>query len=240
MLVVLIVAVSVGLGSVLFYVGSLLGWFLPSPSNEYEAYHQRVLRKLKWNFYTLFHCNKYKHEGVAKFAWAIPNKAAIDAIIATVPIKRSQAGLIVDFGAGSGYWPFVIARYVKQRHLDIDIVAIEKSLNLYAKREDGSIGIRGQATVKRSDLWFDVQAGGIEDLLKLQSMRPIDTLLLVWPPCWEDMAFNAVRAFRGRHVIYVGETKGGCTVSCSCTCSHKRPDNCDAFFSGRLMLDSLR
>ena len=194
------------------------GFFLSAPSNEYEAFHQSVLRKLRWNFYTLFHCNKYKHDGVARFAWAIPNAKAIDAIISETQRSfgeeehRNSSCCIVDFGAGSGYWPLVLSERVRDRKLDIEVIAVEKSLNLYARRDDGSIGLPDGSLPLRSDLWYDVRPGDLSTLVELQKRRPVHTLLLVWPPCWEDMAFDAVRVFKGNCVVYVGEPKGGCTV----------------------------
>lgn len=198
------------------------GFFLPAPSNEYEAFHQSVLRKLRWNFYTLFHCNKYKHDGVARFAWAVPNAKAVDAIITETRRQSQSFGklegcnssscCIVDFGAGSGYWPLVLSERIRAQKLDIEVIAVEKSLNLYARRDDGSIGLPDGSQPLRSDLWYDVRPGDLSTLVELQKRRPVHTLLLVWPPCWEDMAFDAVRVFKGNCVVYVGEPKGGCTV----------------------------
>jgi hypothetical protein len=215
-----------------------VGFCLPRPHNEYEAFRQAVLRKLRWNFYSLFHCNAYRHQGVARFAWAIPNAAAVRVIVRSVPltltvtssstsgrnhpsttvnnnnppIAATARGLIVDLGAGSGFWAHLLEREVASLQLPIDVVAIEKSLDLYARREDGSIGVVGGPAAARSDLWFDVREGDVAALVALQAQRRVDTLLLVWPPCWQDMAFDAVRAFRGRTVVYVGEPRGGCTV----------------------------
>ena len=191
-------------------VGRQIGYFLPAPTNAYEQFHRDALRKLKWRFFDEFYCNRFRNEGVARFAWAIPNQEAISAIINTVP--PNVKGTIVDLGAGSGFWPMLLSRQISEQKRNIKIVAFEKSLNLYAKRKDGSIGIRGAKGAKRSDLWFNVQPGDEDVMVRLQRSDRIHTLVLIWPPCWEDMAFEAVQAFNGDIVVYVGEERGGCTV----------------------------
>jgi hypothetical protein len=40
---------------------------------------------------------------------------------------------------------------------------------------------------------------------------PDRTLLLIWPPYAEPMAHDALRAFTGRTLVYIGEGDGGCT-----------------------------
>lgn len=37
-------------------------------------------------------------------------------------------------------------------------------------------------------------------------------LMLCWPPYGEPMAMDALRGYRGQHVIYIGELGGGCTA----------------------------
>jgi hypothetical protein len=266
-LVVAVLGAAVTVGTILSCLLRKLGFCLPPPTNEYEAFYQAVRRRLRWNFYTLVHCNRFRHEGVARFAWAIPNAAAVRAIataalqaaervaappetagtgsvaspfFATTAIKRKRVARIVDFGAGSGYWASLLARREEEPGLGaVEVIAIEKCLNLYAKRPDGSIGMPSRipstssqsgggsagaaaaaaaaaAVVPREDLWYDVQPGDLSTLTALQRERPFHLLLLVWPPCWEDMAYDAVQAFRGDCVVYVGESRGGATVSATC------------------------
>ncbi len=38
------------------------------------------------------------------------------------------------------------------------------------------------------------------------------TLMLCWPPYDNSMAIEALRRYRGKTVIYVGEGNGGCTA----------------------------
>ena len=55
----------------------------------------------------------------------------------------------------------------------------------------------------------------VEELDALAAVSAFDleaqTLLMVWPPNWSDMASQALNAFRGPRMVYVGETRGGCT-----------------------------
>jgi len=119
-------------------------------------------------------------ELATKYAWAIPNDKAIDIL--------SNAGPIVEIGAGGGYW----AALVEQNGGDIvayDIYTPGKD-NEYAK-----------------ELWFDVLKGGPEKA----GEHPNLALFLCWPPFEDPMAENAIRNYKGDTVIFVGESKGGCT-----------------------------
>ena len=40
-----------------------------------------------------------------------------------------------------------------------------------------------------------------------------DVLMLSWPPHWNDMAEDSLRAFRGNRLVYIGEGWGGCTAT---------------------------
>ena len=58
------------------------------------------------------------------------------------------------------------------------------------------------------DTWHPVATGGPEVL----AGRDEPVLLLGWPPM-SPMAVNALAAFRGERVVYVGEGPGGCTAN---------------------------
>jgi hypothetical protein len=55
--------------------------------------------------------------------------------------------------------------------------------------------------------WFPIQIGGPE---RIKDHRD-RTLLLVWPPCDEPLASQALANYSGKTVIFVGEDRGGCT-----------------------------
>eukprot|EP00929_Paragymnodinium_shiwhaense_P037235 TRINITY_DN19877_c0_g1_i1.p1 TRINITY_DN19877_c0_g1~~TRINITY_DN19877_c0_g1_i1.p1 ORF type:complete len:351 (-),score=41.22 TRINITY_DN19877_c0_g1_i1:53-1105(-) len=50
------------------------------------------------------------------------------------------------------------------------------------------------------------------DLDSLRLQQDVGMLLLVWPPCWEEMAAKALDAFSGDVLAYIGEARGGCTA----------------------------
>src|SRR5262249_41959535 len=42
--------------------------------------------------------------------------------------------------------------------------------------------------------------------------HPDRSLLLSWPPMGEPMAYNALRAYRGDTLLYIGDAEGGLTA----------------------------
>lgn len=113
------------------------------------------------------------------YSWAIPDEAAIDAII--------EGGPVLEIGAGTGYWSRLID------DAGGDIIATDL-LEL-----DGHW---------KGVTWFDVvKADAVDAVRRYQQGR---SLLVVWPPM-TDMASEALAAYTGRRVYYVGEGSGGCT-----------------------------
>lgn len=119
-----------------------------------------------------------------KYAWAIPSPEALDRIAALGPI--------VEIGAGTGYWAYLLGE------MGVDVLAYDinppgpGSSNHYHK------GV---------DPWTEVLQGGPEQAI----YHPERTLLLCWPPYETPMAYEALRAYRGNTVVYIGEGEGGCT-----------------------------
>jgi len=95
--------------------------------------------------------------------------------------KLCDLSPIVEIGAGTGYW----ASLVKQ--LGGEIVCYDKFLN--------------------HNKWFSVLQGGPEVLSKY----PDYTLFLCWPPYATSLAFDCLKAYQGKHFVYVGEDDSGCT-----------------------------
>lgn len=121
---------------------------------------------------------------VERYAWAIPNDAALDAIAALSPI--------VDLGAGGGYWTLLLrARGARVAPFDTQPYPL---LNGHVARA-----------------WVPVSRGGPARALKAGRERW--TLLLCWPPFWTDFADRALERHRGAHVAYIGEGVGGCTAT---------------------------
>lgn len=120
-----------------------------------------------------------------RYSFAIPSEEAVRAI-AALP------GPIVELGAGTGYWASLIAGEGG------DITAYDKyppgrARNRYGFRE----------------AFFPVRRG-TPDTLK-QGKVKWGTLFLCWPCYNTDFALQALCAFEGSHVAYVGEGGGGCT-----------------------------
>jgi hypothetical protein len=117
------------------------------------------------------------------YSWAIPNEDAILTIASYSPL--------VEIGAGLGLWAHLISR------AGGDIVAYDYAPPSKRKRNTYTGRSRG---------FFPVHIGGPRKLLK----HPNRNLLLVWPPYAEPMAWDCLRNFSGKHVLFVGEYQG-CT-----------------------------
>ncbi len=124
-----------------------------------------------------------RHPLVKKYAWAIHNDEAIDALVTISPL--------VEIGAGSGYW----ASLIKQAGGDIiayDIDPPDKGRNQY-----GHVGS-----------YLPIQKGG-PTVLKKYADR---SLFLCWPPYGASMADDCLRNWKGKMVAVVGEGKYGATA----------------------------
>ena len=105
-----------------------------------------------------------------------------EAIMACV--RRSP---IIEVGAGLGYWASLIAQQGG------DIIASDNGSSRILSTEAQYVPVETM------------------DASEAAAKYPDRSLLLIWPPYSEPMAANALRAYAGRTVIYVGEDDGGCT-----------------------------
>ena len=121
---------------------------------------------------------------VRKYSWAIPDEDALKAIIEYEPI--------VEIGAGTGYW----AALLRQR--GGDIIAYD-----FAPSETGRNGF----TLK-TDSWTEV----LPATETTTAYHPDRALMLCWPPNKDEMAYRALRAYKGKTLIYIGEEWPGCTA----------------------------
>ena len=134
---------------------------------------------------------------VKKYAWAVPNQKALEAIAAHGPI--------VEVGAGRGYWASLL------HDMGVDIVAYDLAppdiaVNHYCVPRDGT-GEFGDYTVCHHPVTFADELIGAK--------HPDRALLLIWPCYDRRWAHDAVRAYHeagGKTVIFVGEGSGGCTA----------------------------
>ena len=119
-----------------------------------------------------------------RWAYAIPDAAALDAIVRHAP----PAG-IVEIGAGSGYW----AKMINER--GVAIICYDNFATDHFGRD--MIGH-----------FYPVKHGSSHAAAK----HPNCALFLCWPPI-SRMAAYALRAWQGSTVIYIGEGRGDCTAN---------------------------
>lgn len=122
---------------------------------------------------------------VRRYAFGVPDRAALAAIKKHAPI--------VELGAGTGYWAYLL----RNRGVDIeayDLAPPDRAPNAY-KFEPR--------------IWTEVKTGGVEVL----DQYPDRALFLCWPGYKDTFADEAVRAYTGQVLIYVGEDAGGHTAN---------------------------
>lgn len=96
---------------------------------------------------------------------------------------------VLEVGAGRGYWAALV-----RGHLD-----------------DADAVVATEPNTRWNEAWATV-------LLDLEAVDAVETfgegrtLLLGWPPYDDPMAADALEAYPGDTVIYVGEGRGGCTA----------------------------
>jgi hypothetical protein len=122
---------------------------------------------------------------VRRYAFGVPDRAALAAIKKYAPI--------VELGAGTGYWAYLL------RNRGVDIVAYD-------------LAPPGQAPNDykfEPRTWTEVQKGGVE-ILEQYAER---ALFLCWPGYQVTFAADALSRFTGNVLIYVGEDAGGHTAN---------------------------
>lgn len=94
---------------------------------------------------------------------------------------------VIEIGAGSGYWAYLLQK------AGLEVVAVDNDY-------------RGASYWPTK--WFPVRHGD-ESILK---DYPDHALFLCWPEM-SEVASDALAAYEGRTLIYVGEGRGGCTAN---------------------------
>jgi hypothetical protein len=116
-----------------------------------------------------------------RYSWAIPSPGDVSWLTQVL----GRRGL-VEIGAGSGYWAW------QARQAGVDVVAYEPadaSANGYT---DG---------IEYSDLRRDGHTAA--------RRHPDRALMLCWPPPADPWAADALRAYAGDLLIYIGQPRGG-------------------------------
>lgn len=122
---------------------------------------------------------------VGKYSWAVPCRAALDAIAKLSPL--------VEVGAGTGYWTWLL------RKLRADVLAFDQ--------HPPTVNAKKNNWHPETEQFVSVQPGGPE----VVSDYPDRTLFLCWPPYADPFAVNCLRRYRGNRFAFVGENDGGCT-----------------------------
>ncbi len=126
-----------------------------------------------------------------RFSWAIPNDAAIEAI-AEVAAGRG----IVEVGAGTGYWAALLEQ------AGVDVLATDAAPPAPSLGDDHNLWHAEAST------WVEVHHVDGATAAADSNGR---VLFLCWPPSINDMALEALEAYTGDTVVYVGEWTNGAT-----------------------------
>jgi hypothetical protein len=127
-----------------------------------------------------------RQEAIARFGFALLNRATVEALRAHGPF--------LEVGAGTGYWAHEL------RRAGIDVIATDP--------EPFSC-----VNIKPSELYGTVERlSAMDAIAKYGSGR---SLLTVWPSLGRDWIADGLEAFAaqgGTKIIYAGEPEGGCTA----------------------------
>jgi hypothetical protein len=130
-----------------------------------------------------------RKEWARLYSWSVPDPDSIAFVV------KNSNGAILDPMAGSGYWEYVLMQS------GVDCVAFDRH------PPQSSSG---------DNQWHE----GVEQHVRVRQREaaesaamcePERTLFLSWPPM-DSGAYEAVKAYRGNRVIYIGEGNGGCTA----------------------------
>ena len=121
-----------------------------------------------------------------KWGFSVPSRKAVLSIA-----RFADDRMILDIGCGRGTWSALLA---------LAGCRVES----YDSFDDGY--------VREEDCLVRASVGDGSDIVASRSEEN-DVLLLSWPPHWNDLAEDSLRAFRGNRLVYIGERWGGCTAT---------------------------
>lgn len=116
-------------------------------------------------------------------AWAIPSKTAIKDIVSFI-----KEGTSLEVGSGLGLWGMLLRAYGSK-------IILTDNYCWTHVTEDRSV-----TSIEKID--------ALDAINKYQT----DTLILIWPPIG-NMAYDCLKLFKGKRVVYVGEEKDGCNAN---------------------------
>jgi hypothetical protein len=127
---------------------------------------------------------RLRHGWCCKYAWSVPNEEALETIAALGPI--------IEIGAGTGYWAHLLRSLYKVNVLAYDKYPVSQKPNRYHKGAKAWTGVLPGRPVKAGK-------------------HPDRALMLCWPPYDTPMGYEALKAYKGSTVVYIGESAWGCT-----------------------------
>lgn len=133
---------------------------------------------------------KAREELVDRYSWAVPTPEAIEAL--------AQFSPLVEIGAGRGYWAVLL----KEAGAEIDCfdetppdTEKENFWHRLHRKYKGWVRV-----------FTKVHQAGPE----IAAVYPEATLFLCWPPYDTPMAYDCLRQYEGKRVVFIGEGDGGC------------------------------
>jgi len=152
------------------------------PNPYYEEGKEHFECNHNRDFNKSFNTYHLRWKLIPKYSFAVPNQEALDEI-------KNLGVKIIEIGAGSGYW----AHMLKQN--GVNIICFDTYQTKYAHD-------------KWSRSWFKVKYGGPEKVRE----NPDRELFICWPDYGSSMAKECLNLFKGKYIIYIGESEGGCTA----------------------------
>lgn len=138
-----------------------------------------------FNVDSLIEAFKNRESFVRTMAWAVPSKKTIERIV-------QFTNSILEVGAGLGLWAFLL------KNAGVTVTATD----LYSRRAN----------------YVDPNSVNFTEVIDMAGMEAVkahglrhDTLMLCWPPYSDPLAYEALMAFAGQKLVYIGEC-GGCTA----------------------------
>lgn len=132
------------------------------------------------------------------YAWAVPDPHSL----AFVASHLGKSAL--EIGAGSGYWAYCLAQLgTFLTCYDVAPPQLCADNHYHSPRKGRYQPLSGE----RRDVWYHVYKGNHN-----KTARYDYPLFLCWPPYEDSMAAKALKAYRGKKLVYIGESEGGCTA----------------------------
>jgi len=162
---------------------------------------------------TLLQDNRERNDFIKHYSWVPPSRFAIR----TIKRFAADEGLL-SVGSGKALWEFLLCKEGCKNVIASDNFTLGYN---HVSLSDGEI----EEAKKISDDKDRPLPSNLADKIKtfmpverLDAVQAIEkhpecqTLMLIYPPQARSVAVNALRAFKGKRVVFIGEGAGGCTA----------------------------